>query len=241
MFVLLFLSLIHSLAPNQCTCTKNDFTLVWSVDFSSLVVAVGFFLCYSQSPAVLKCYNALEMFSCMMMWLFFFVYVSFFSSCFVFYLGWWMLRFIVGLWFFFRSFIRSSCNKIFFCFLIYFGTHSQIEWAGRLLFPFLLIQHGYCVHAYAVGRRFIRLGKKCTVNIILIHFFSLFLFLFLSGSKCNAPKKKLNERKKWIRRKMKLKTATRKKLLFNVVALLWRWLFCPTNNTLWWWRWWWWF
>lgn len=42
----------------------------------------------------------------------------------------------VSIFFFllFYSFFRSSCNKFsdfFFRFLIYFGTHSQIEWDGR--------------------------------------------------------------------------------------------------------------
>lgn len=75
------------------------------------------------------------------MWLFFF---SFFSVCFVFYLRRLMLRFIMCV-FFFCSFIRTLCNQFFFCFLIYFGTHKL---NGMVFFPFLLIQHGYCVHAY---------------------------------------------------------------------------------------------
>lgn len=63
----------------------------------------------------------------------FFFGVFFSVVRFVFYLRRLKLRFNI-FFLLFYSFFRSSCNKFsdfFFRFLIYFGTHLQIEWDGR--------------------------------------------------------------------------------------------------------------
>lgn len=108
---------------------------------SGLVRRLRFFF-VTQSPDVLKCHNALEMY--FLVWCDFVLFFCSFPVCFfVFYIRRLMLRFIV---FFVISFFSLEVRVIRFFFRLEFLNllrHSQIEWAG-----ILLIHHGCYVHAY---------------------------------------------------------------------------------------------